>query len=175
MINQNEQQIVKLGLWNPAYCLNANISLISVFQCQHWPLILCQLYLYEVLQTELAELWTLHFIFIACSFIWWIITMIVCNPRFVCIINLGFTCQNVLLLSSHPAFAFSSAPSSSFFYSLSSPFFICCSTCLSYSALYGIGQVWRLSFELWLLIFSVLSIVLSSFHPSGAQKFWVDL
>jgi len=104
---------VKLGLWILAYCLNANISLISALQCQHWPLILWPLYLYEVLQTELAELWAHHFIFIACSFIWWIISMIICNPLFVCIINLGLTYRSFLLLSSHPAFAFFSSPSSS--------------------------------------------------------------
>lgn len=165
---------MKLGLWTRAYCLNANISLISALQCQHWPLILWQLYLCEVLQTELAELCVHHFIFIACSFIWWIITMLVCNPSFVCVINLFLTYQSFLLFFSLPAFAFSSAPSSSFFYPLSSSFCICRSTCPSYSAFYGISQEWRRSLVPWLLIFSFLSIVLSSCHPSGAQKFWDD-
>lgn len=165
---------MKLGLWTDAYCLNANISLISALQCQHWPLILWQRYLYGVLQTELAELWVHRFIFIAGGFIWWIITMIICNLRFVCIINLGLTYQSFLLFSSHPAFAFFFPPSSSLSF-LSSSFCFVCSTCLSYSALYGISHRWRLSFGRWHLIFSVLSIVLSFWHPSGAQKFWVHL
>jgi hypothetical protein len=158
---------VEVGLWTLAYCLNANISLISALHCQHWPLIFWQPYLYEVLQTELAELWVYYSIFIAYSFIWWTITMIICNPHFVCIINRRCTYHSFLFLSSHHAFAFSSALSSSFFSSLSSSFCVCCSAFLSYSDLYEISQGVSTKFRT-----VALNIILPQFGTFFLSSFW---